>query len=85
VEREGRLWVRTVVEDHGIGITEAVRHRLFDPFFTTKPRDQGTGLGLSISRSIVKEHHGELSLVSKPGQWTRFQLELPVAEDGNGS
>jgi PAS domain S-box-containing protein len=82
VEREGRLWVRTVVEDHGIGVTEAVRHRLFDPFFTTKPRDQGTGLGLSISRSIVKEHHGELSLVSKPGQWTRFQFELPVCEDG---
>ena len=78
MEKDGRRWLRTTVEDHGCGIPHDLRPRLFDPFFTTKPRDLGTGLGLSISHGIVKEHHGELTFESEPGQWTRFYLDLPV-------
>ena len=78
LEKDGRRWLRTTVEDHGCGIPEAIRARLFDPFFTTKPRDAGTGLGLSISHGIAKEHHGELTFESEPGQWTRFYLDLPI-------
>jgi PAS domain S-box-containing protein len=74
-----RRWLRLTVEDHGVGIPEAVRARIFDPFFTTKPRDKGTGLGLSISHGIVKDHGGELSVESEMGQWTRFHVDLPVA------
>jgi signal transduction histidine kinase len=64
-----------------------LRERIFEPFFTTKPRDKGTGLGLSISRGIVKDHGGELSVESAVGEFTRFQLDLPVDngwELGNG-
>lgn len=77
-EKEGRRWIRLTVEDHGTGITPEVRVRMFDPFFTTKGRDRGTGLGLSISHSIVKEHHGELTVESEPGRFTRVHLDLPV-------
>ena len=70
--------VRLTVEDHGLGIPEELRERIFDPFFTTKPRDKGTGLGLSISHGIVKDHGGEMSVESEVGQWTRFQVDLPV-------
>ncbi len=76
--KEGRCWIRVTVEDHGTGITPAVRERMFDPFYTTKPRDQGTGLGLAISHGIVKEHHGELTVESEPGHFTRMHLDLPV-------
>ena len=77
-ETEGRMWIRTTVEDHGSGITEEVRKRIFDPFYTTKERAEGTGLGLSISNGIVKDHHGKLTVESIVNEYTRFHLDLPV-------
>ena len=78
MEKAGRRWIRTTVEDHGPGIPEELREHIFEPFFTTKPRDKGTGLGLSINHGIVKAHHGELSVESELGEWTRFHVDLPV-------
>jgi PAS domain S-box-containing protein len=78
IQKAGRPWIRITVEDHGTGITPAVRQRMFDPFFTTKPRDRGTGLGLAISHGLVKEHHGELTVESEPGKFTRMHVDLPV-------
>jgi PAS domain S-box-containing protein len=74
--------LRFTVEDHGPGIPEEVRTRIFDPFFTTKRKDKGTGLGLSISHAIVTEHHGQLSIESMPGEWTRFHMDLPISDIG---
>ncbi len=74
----GHRYVRITIEDHGGGIAPEVHERMFDPFFTTKPKDKGTGLGLSISHGIVRDHGGQLSVESEPGQWTRFHLDLPV-------
>ena len=81
---EGR-WLRTVVEDTGVGIPEQVIDRIFDPFFTTKGRDKGTGLGLSISYGIACDHGGRLSVESTPNEWTRFLLDLPLSEDAGDS
>ena len=77
-EKDGRRWIRTTVEDRGIGIDPDVQKRMFDPFYTTKERAVGTGLGLSISYGIVREHRGELTVESEPGQYTRFHVDLPV-------
>jgi signal transduction histidine kinase len=77
-EKDGKSWIRTTVKDRGIGIDPDVGERMFDPFFTTKERTVGTGLGLSISYGIVKDHHGELTFESKPGQYTKFHMDLPV-------
>jgi len=82
-EKEGGRWICVTVEDHGIGIASEVQEHMFDPFFTTKPRNKGTGLGLSISHGIVKEHHGELTVESEPGRFTRMHLNLPVDKESN--
>ncbi len=73
-------WVRTTVEDHGNGIAEHIRERMFDPFFTTKALHVGTGLGLSITHGIVRDHAGRLTIESEPQEYTRFHVDLPVAE-----
>jgi len=75
-----RNWVRTTVEDHGVGIPQAVINRIFDPFFTTKPCDKGTGLGLSVSHGIVSDHKGRLIAESVEGEYTRMHMDLPPAE-----
>lgn len=76
--KDGRRWIRLTVEDHGTGIRPEVRLRMFDPFFTTKQRDQGTGLGLSISHGIVTDHHGQMTVESEVGRFTRMHVDLPV-------
>jgi two-component system cell cycle sensor histidine kinase/response regulator CckA len=78
IEKQDRKFIRTTVEDSGTGIPVEIADRIFDPFFTTKPKETGTGLGLSISYGIVKDHGGELSVKSEPGQYTRFYMDLPV-------
>jgi len=78
IEKDGRQWLRLVVEDYGTGIPADVMDKIFDPFFTTKPYGEGTGLGLSISHGIVREHHGELYFETELGEFTRAVMELPV-------
>jgi len=64
--------------DHGMGIPPDIQNRLFDPFFSTKPKGEGTGLGLSISHGLVRDHDGFIRVKSKPGEWTKFIIDLPV-------
>ncbi|MDF2695241.1 MAG: Signal transduction histidine kinase [Labilithrix sp.] len=56
-----------VVDDEGIGITDALAERASEPFFSTKREQGGSGLGLTIAREIVKHHGGELALVRREG------------------
>lgn len=67
----------TEIEDNGAGIPEPILNRILEPFFTTKKGKEGTGLGLSISHDIVKAHKGTLSILSKEGEFTRFEITLP--------
>lgn len=88
-ERKGRITVsaRSVprldavlleVEDNGRGIPREDLGHLFDPFFTTRRDSGGTGLGLSISYGLVREHDGQIAVLSRPGIGSRFSIFLPV-------
>ncbi len=72
---------RVMVEigDNGPGIPPEIQARIFDPFFTTKGVGQGTGLGLDTACRIARRHHGDIRVVSKPGD-TRFQVDLPITQ-----
>ena len=71
------------IEDNGKGIERKNLEHIFDPFFTTRRELDGTGLGLSISYGLVKEHHGFISVLSRPGKGSRFSIYLPVNSEMN--
>jgi len=69
--------VEIQIFDNGQGIEPEHVAKLFDPFFTTKPVGEGTGLGLAISYGIIQDHHGSITVKSKPGVGTCFTIRLP--------
>lgn len=73
---------RLEVADTGIGIAPGEQDRLFQRFFRASTANEqqipGTGLGLYIARAIVEAHGGSISVQSKPGAGTSFQIELPT-------
>ncbi len=70
------------IEDNGVGMEPEVVNHIFDPFFTTRRDDGGTGLGLSVSYGLVRDHHGSIGVLSRPGQGSRFTIFFPVEPDG---
>lgn len=76
-KREGL--VKVVISDNGYGIPRDIHERIFQPFFSTKITKRNAGLGLSICQQIVKEHEGEISFESVPGEKTSFCVTFPHA------
>lgn len=66
------------VKDNGNGIPKSALKKIFEPFFTTKPTGKGTGLGLSMSYDIIKNHGGNLKFNTKQGEFTEFEISLPI-------
>jgi signal transduction histidine kinase len=62
--------------DTGGGISQENMSKIFEPYFTTK--SSGSGLGLLIVRRIVREHGGEIELVSNEGQGLTLTIRLPL-------
>ena len=73
-------YVKLVVRDTGVGMSEDVRAKALDPFFTTKPTGQGTGLGLSTTFGFISQSGGAMSIDSELGKGTAIAIYLPVAE-----
>jgi len=74
---EGR-YIRLSISDTGVGIDDKTKSRIFDPFFSTKSK--GTGLGLPMVAGIVEGNGGYISVRSKLGRGTVFDIYLPVME-----
>ena len=66
------------ISDTGIGIPSDEVGKIFEPYFTTK--SEGNGLGLTIVYKVVKEHGGEIRVVSREGEGTVFNIMLPLPQ-----
>ncbi|MFC1495071.1 PAS domain S-box protein [Thermodesulfobacteriota bacterium] len=71
-------YIRISITDQGAGIREKHLLNIFDPYFTTKQK--GSGLGLASSYSIIKKHDGHITVESRLGIGTTFQIYLPASE-----
>jgi signal transduction histidine kinase len=66
------------IEDTGSGIKQQHLASIFDPFFTTKAK--GSGLGLYNARLAIEKLQGAISVISREGVGTTFQIWLPETD-----
>jgi len=87
IKGEGEIRIKTVSDgdfvcvsfvDNGSGIAKENLSKIFDFGFTTKKIGQGTGLGLALAKKIIDEHKGKITVDSKLGEGTTFNIYLPV-------
>lgn len=72
------------VRDEGAGIAPKDLPRIFERFYRVDPartsaNANGHGIGLSIAQKIVGQHHGKITVDSKPGKGSTFTIQLPLA------
>ena len=69
------------VADQGPGMTAEDAQRVFERFYradVSRTRSSGgTGLGLSIVDSLVRAHHGSVTVSTAPGDGCRFRVAIP--------
>lgn len=69
------------VIDTGIGIPKERIPKLTDPFVKHESdphtSQEGVGLGLAIAKSLVKLHHGNMTVESEVGKGTKVRVIIP--------
>jgi putative PEP-CTERM system histidine kinase len=71
--------VRLTVADDGAGMdADFIQHQLFRPFHSTKG-SKGMGIGAYQAREFALSVGGDVEVVSRPGEGTRFSFIFPVA------
>lgn len=81
---EGPLhnYIEITVTDTGIGIPPAEREKIFQRFYQVRNSSGGTGVGLHLTHSLVRLHHGELSVHENTdaGKGSIFRIILPQGD-----
>lgn len=89
-ENDGRIdirvlteggWVCIYIRDNGYGIMHKDYKRIFTPLFSTKKTAQNWGVGLSFVHSAINSLGGQISLRSRYGKFTEFEILLPMIKE----
>jgi signal transduction histidine kinase len=79
---QAHFWVR----DEGPGIPLADHEHLWERFHQVPGiREQsrltgGLGLGLYLTKMLIEQHHGQVGIISLPGQGSTFWFSLPLVQ-----
>lgn len=77
-------YVTITVGNTGEGLTTSQIKDLFKRFQTfryTGRGKRGNGIGLYLAQSLAGLHKGIITVKSIPGEWTTFQIKLPISKD----
>jgi two-component system sensor histidine kinase VicK len=71
------------VTDQGQGIAEDELGKIFNRFYQVDRSRKGgsgksSGLGLTIAREIARQHKGDITVTSRPGEGATFSIHLPL-------
>jgi two-component system phosphate regulon sensor histidine kinase PhoR len=79
--RAERRQVEVAIADHGSGIPQDELSQVCEKFYRGRDvKAGGSGLGLAIALQVAQAHGGRLNIVSTPGEGTRVEMTLPVAQ-----
>ncbi len=78
----GRNMICVEVKDTGMGIPAEDLPHIFDRFYRGQKTGQltipGTGLGLAIVKEIIRQHNGEIEVISEVNSGSTFRILFPV-------
>lgn len=69
-----------IIKDTGIGIAEKDLENIFDIFYrgTNSRKEDGYGIGLTVVKNIIDTHGWKISVSSKKGKGSSFQITIPI-------
>jgi signal transduction histidine kinase len=77
LDQQGSQYIISV-HDNGVGIRPEHERQVFTPLFTTKDSETNAGLGLTVAYSIVRDHYGQMEIISQPGNGATAIITLPA-------
>lgn len=79
-----QFYIKISVTDSGIGISRKDLRHVFEKFYMaekSRTDAKSSGLGLHIAREKVVKYGGDITVKSKEGKYTTFNIFLPIERD----
>lgn len=76
-------FLRFIVEDSGVGISETDMSGVFETFQRVGDKTsivEGTGIGLPLSKKIMEQMGGDIDFSSEKGKGSKFWIDIPLAK-----